>query len=100
MVVLPTDYFCPHCSKKIRDKPLSASFGSQIKIYLISFLLPPLGLWPAFKYLRQPDQKFKTIGAVAIALTFASILISALFIIRGINQINEAVNKQVQNIMF
>lgn len=93
------DVFCPHCGKKIRETPLSSSIGKQIMIYLLSFLLPPLGLWPAFKYLRQKDTKLKFIGIIAVALTFVSIIISAVLIVNVMNDINRQVNEQINNLM-
>ena len=57
-------------------KPLSTSPSKQLLIYLLSVLLPPLGLWPAVKYLRQPDEKSKKIGLAAILLTVISIILT------------------------
>lgn len=70
------DFFCPVCGKKLKEKPLSTSISKQIFIYLLSTLLPPLGLWPAIKYLRQGDNKSKKIGIIAIVLTIISIIIT------------------------
>ena len=84
-VISPSDFFCPSCGKKIKDKPLSTTIGRQIYIYLLSLLLPPLGLWPAFKYLRQPDEKAKKIGIIAVLLTIISIVVSSWFAISFTN---------------
>lgn len=70
------DFFCPVCGKKLKEKPLSTSLSKQLLIYLLSTLLPPLGLWPAVKYLRQPDEKSKKIGITAIILTVISIILT------------------------
>jgi hypothetical protein len=53
--------------------PPATSVSKQIIVYLISFFLAPLGLWYAWKYLKQDDRKSKIIGAVVIALTIVSI---------------------------
>ncbi len=71
-----TDFFCPVCGKKLKEKPLSTSTTKQILIYLLSILLPPLGIWPAIKYLRQSDEKSKKIGIAAIILTVISLVIT------------------------
>jgi uncharacterized membrane protein YvbJ len=73
---LPEDYFCSKCGKKLREKPQPVTVGRQILIYLLSFLLPPLGLWPAVKYLRQKDGKSKAIGYVAVVLTVIATVIA------------------------
>jgi hypothetical protein len=71
------DFFCPNCGKKLKEKTLSTSLMSQILIYCLSIFLPPLGLWPAVKYLKQPDSKSKNIGIIALVLT---IVVSAITI--------------------
>jgi uncharacterized OB-fold protein len=97
--VTEKDSFCPNCGRKIREKALSSTIWKQISIYLLSFLLPPLGLWPGFKYLKQKEQKLKNIGIVAIILTFLSLIIGGIIGIRVANEVNRQVNEQVQNLM-
>lgn len=71
-----TDFFCRACGYKLKEKPLPTSFSKQLSIYLISFFLPPFGLIPAIKYLRQDDNKSKRVGIIAIIITLASVIIS------------------------
>lgn len=75
-IVLNSYYFCPNCGKKLHEPPLSTTIGKQIGLYALSFFIPPFGIIPAFKYLRQSDQQSKIIGIIAIALTFISIIIA------------------------
>src|SRR3989344_8945537 len=74
--VLPIDIFCPACGKKLKNGEFSTGIQKQIGVYLVSFFLPPFGLFPAIKYLRQANPKSKTIGAIALALTVVSILVT------------------------
>ena len=74
--VLPIDIFCPACGKKLKGDRSSLGIQKQIGVYLLSFFLPPFGLFPAIKYLRQADSKSKTIGVIALVLTVISILIT------------------------
>jgi len=74
----PTDFFCPVCGYKIVGGDASTSLFKQISVYLLSLFLPPFGLIPAIKYLKQGDDKSKKIGIVAIVLTVLSIIISFL----------------------
>ena len=67
--VSDTFYFCPNCGKPLKPKAASSSFLTQFGIYALSIFLPPLGLWPGIKYLRQESGKTKAVGAVAIFLT-------------------------------
>jgi predicted RNA-binding Zn-ribbon protein involved in translation (DUF1610 family) len=99
VVVLEKDYYCPNCGRKIREKPLSSGIGKQLIIYAISVFLPPLGLWPGFKYLRQNNQKLKVIGGIAILLTVISTIITAILVVNLMNQVNDQVNQQMQNLM-
>lgn len=71
--VLPEFYFCPNCGKNLREKPLSTSLSSQISIYLLSIVTPPLcfltiGYWHGMKYLKSKDPKAKEIGIISIVL--------------------------------
>ena len=90
-------YFCPNCGKQLRIKPTQTSVMSQIGVYLLSFFLPPLGLWPAYRYLRQSDRKAKTIGWIAVALTVIS-LVLAVWLFQGfINYLNQSINSQLNS---
>jgi small-conductance mechanosensitive channel len=90
-----SDYFCPNCGKKLKEKPLSTTFLKQLLIYFISFFLPPLGIWPAIKYLRQSDEKSKRIGLAALLLTIISIVITGWLTINLINSLNRELGNQL-----
>jgi len=89
------DYFCPVCGKKLKEKPLTTTFSKQLWIYLVSFFLPPLGIWPAVKYIRAPDEKSKRIGWAAIILTIISVLITIRLTMSFINSFNKQLNSQL-----
>lgn len=91
-------YFCPNCGKKVKDQPLSTSFGKQIYIYALSFFLPPFGLWPGIKYLLQRNTKARIIGIIAIALTIASIAIAFKITTDFLNSQVSIVNTQMQQL--
>jgi hypothetical protein len=89
------DFFCPNCGKKIKDKPQSTTVLRQIYVYLLSALLPPLGLWPAVKYLKQKDNKSKMIGYIAVALTVISVVISLWWYFNFIKTATQQINQQL-----
>jgi DNA-directed RNA polymerase subunit RPC12/RpoP len=93
--ILVSDYFCPNCGKKIKDKPLPVTVIRQIFIYLLSFFLPPLGLWPAIKYLKQKDEKSRMIGFITIALTVISIAITVWMTFGFMNVFNQQLNSNL-----
>lgn len=87
-------YFCPNCGKQLKNKPLSTTILKQILIYLLSFLLPPLGLWPAVKYLKQKDGKSRIIGFVAVVLTIISVTIAIWLYLDFMKMLNQQLNRQ------
>ena len=101
---LPSEFYvCPNCQKKIKDPPLSTTTGKQLAIYAISILLPPLGLWPGIKYLRDDDPKAKKIGLAAIVLTVVSFVVStwiSIAVLGTVNKMYTSQIKQYQNLGF
>lgn len=94
--ILPSDYFCPDCGKKLKDKPPSTTFLRQLIVYAISFFLPPFGLWPAIRYLKQQDGKSKKIGLAALFLTIISILLTVWLTASFMNSFNRELNNQLR----
>lgn len=88
-------YFCPNCGKQLQEKPLSTSAMKQIGVYALSLLLPPLGLWPGIKYLRQQDDKAKMVGWVAIILTILSTVVSLILYVQLMHVISQTLNSQL-----
>lgn len=93
--IIALDYFCPNCGKKLKDKPLSASIGKQIFLYLLSFFIPPLGLWPGIKYLKQKDDKSRVVGFIAVLLTIISIFITVFATFGFMNAVNKQLNSNL-----
>jgi hypothetical protein len=87
-----TFYFCPNCGRTLKVKPFSLS--KQIGIYALSFFLPPLGFWPAFKYLRQKDEKTKIVGIIALFLSIISTAITIWLLLGLYNQLNQITQYQ------
>jgi len=83
-------YYCPNCGKNLKAAPVSISVLKQIWIYAISLLLPPLGLWPGIKYLKQSNDKAKTIGLVAIILTIISSAVTIWLTMGLISQVTQS----------
>jgi hypothetical protein len=81
--------FCSNCGKPLRTIPLPTSVPRQIVVYMASFFLAPFGLWFAWKYLRQDDQKSKMIGCIAIAFTIAALAITVWTIAGLFNSFNQ-----------
>jgi len=94
---VPINYtFCPNCGKQLTYKPPSTTLWSQIWIYGVSVLLPPLGMWPGIKYFKSSDPKAQKMGMIAIALTVLSTIVTLwltfAFVQSYINDINSALS--------
>jgi hypothetical protein len=74
--IQPAWYFCPNCGKDLQQKPRPTTALAQVGIYALSVFLPPLGLWPGIKYLREADPRAKQIGMIAIGLTVVSTIVT------------------------
>lgn len=90
------DYFCPNCGTKLKVAPPATTLSKQIEVYLISLLLPPLGLFPAVNYLRQSDQKSKKIGYIAIAITIFSIIVTTIYVLNLYKSFSAGLNSQLE----
>jgi hypothetical protein len=94
--VLVQNYnFCPYCGLKIKEEAISVSITSQIGIYLLSILLPPLGLFPGIKYPRKGNEHAKHVRLIAIFFTILGIILSVWAFYGFIHSINSALNQQI-----
>jgi hypothetical protein len=91
-------YFCPNCGKQLHEKPLSLSFWKQLGIYALSLLLPPLGLWPAVKYLRQKSIAAKLVGVIAIILTIISTVVTLYYFYQIMSQMGKTMNIELNKL--
>ena len=88
-------YFCPNCGKKLKEVPPETTITKQITLYLISFFLPPFGLMPGIKYLRQSDEKSRKIGMISLVLTALSIIITVWYTVKLTQGITSQLNGQM-----
>ncbi|MFA6533261.1 MAG: hypothetical protein WCT22_04680, partial [Patescibacteria group bacterium] len=88
-------FFCPNCSKELKEKVPEVSIAKQILIYFVSFFLAPLGLGWGLKYVRSTDNKVKTIGIISIALTVLSIVLISMVFKGFIDQYTKLLNNIV-----
>lgn len=88
-------FYCPNCGRKLKNAPQSLSITRQIYVYLISLFLPPLGLWPAIRYLFDKRPKAKLIGVIAIVLTIISIFLTFKITTDFLNAQKQIANQQL-----
>jgi hypothetical protein len=90
------DYFCHNCGHILRPRPLSSSVSSLIVLFLKTALLPPLGLFWGWQYLRQRDSTSKIVGYLVIAVTVVELVWLTQTTITAINTANQTINQQFQ----
>ena len=72
------------------------NLANQAVLYIGCLLLPPLGFWWGYKYIKQEDSKSKTIGMIAIVLTIISLI--GVFVVT--KNVIDKVNKQLNSSSF
>ncbi|MBI4037981.1 hypothetical protein HY382_02980 [Candidatus Curtissbacteria bacterium] len=87
-IISQIDISCPKCGKKVKDTSLTTGIQKQFFLYFLSFFLPYFAIWPAIKYLRQPNPTSKKVGVVAIILIITSLLLSVYFTKTLLNSLN------------
>jgi hypothetical protein len=87
-------FFCPTCGKNLRVKPLSTGIATQIGLYAVSVLLPPLFLFWTMKYLKSTDPKAKQIGMISLGLTIAALIIAIWLSIAFTKSLTQDINQQ------
>lgn len=94
------DFYCPHCGKKLKDKPVSTDLWPLVWLFVLSTLLPPLGIGLTIRYIKSEDQKAKSIGWISLMVTGLA-LIAAVYASKAIlDVINSQVSSQMQNYNF
>jgi len=91
-----TAFFCPICGKNLKEKPLSTGIGTQIGLYAVSVLLPPLFIGRTIKYLKSAEPKAKQIGVISLILTIVVLLTTILLSISVAKNMSREVNLQMK----
>lgn len=67
----------------------------QLGIYLLSILLPPLGLFPGISYAKRKNPIARRIGIVAIALTILATIITLWMFFGFMQTVITTLNQQI-----
>ncbi len=98
IVVKPSDYFCSNCGKNLHPVPLGVTLLDQIKLYLGSVFLAPMGIIWGMRYLREKEEKSKIVGVIAMLLSVVTLIVAIQYTVNFANTINSQVDKQLQGI--
>lgn len=98
IVVKLTDYFCSNCGKNLHPVPLGITLIDQVKLYLGSVFLAPMGIFWGMRYLREKEDKPKIVGVVAMLLSVITLIVAIQYSVSFANTINSQVGKQLQGI--
>jgi hypothetical protein len=88
-------FYCPVCGKKVREKPLSTSFGPVFLIFFLCVFLPPFNIGKTIKYMRSPDPKAKKIGLISLAVMFITLIGYGIITYITTTYVMNEVNRQV-----
>ncbi|MFH1899134.1 MAG: zinc ribbon domain-containing protein [Patescibacteria group bacterium] len=86
--IRPTDIFCPTCGKKLPDKNLPFSAMQKIKIYLVSVVLAPLGLYWFVKYFRNENSDKRKTAFITLYLTLFTLTTLTIISYYYVKQLN------------
>ena len=98
IAVRPTDYFCFNCGKNLHAAPPGTTTTDQIKLYLGSVFLVPMGIFWGLRYLRVDNGRSKIVGIIAMALSVVTFIVAVRYTVNLVNTINSQVEKQLQGI--
>lgn len=78
--ISPNDVFCSHCGAKIPGRDTALSNKQKVKIYIVSVILAPLGIYWFFKYFRSEDPQKKKIAYhvlwITILITISMVILT------------------------
>ena len=88
------DTFCSHCGTQIStSKPISKA--QKIKVYVLSFLLAPFGLYWFFKYRNEEDPEKKLVAKRVLWITIAAVIFVIATSITAANSYNKLINSYI-----
>lgn len=98
--VVAEQYFCPFCGKKLKNPPVSMSLRSLVWLFVLSTILPPLGIGLTIRYIKAEDEKAKRIGWISLIVTAIAVVVMVLLSISAMNSATQQINSQMQNYQF
>lgn len=94
------DYFCPHCGKKLKEKPAAMELWPLVWLFVLSSLLPPLGIGLTIRYIRSEDERARSVGWISLFVTIVALIVSILIAKSVMDSVNQQINTQMQNYNF
>jgi uncharacterized membrane protein YvbJ len=76
--ISPNDVYCSGCGNKLPDREAPFTTTQKIKMYFLSIVLAPFGLYWFFKYFKDPNTEKKK---VAYSILYISIFMVVVLVI-------------------
>ena len=70
-----TDKFCPKCGNRLPESNSSFTVGQKVKIYLLSVILAPLGLYWFFKFYKNENPEKRRVAFYSLYITIFMIVV-------------------------
>lgn len=71
------------------------TLGKKVGLYIFSILIPPFGIIPAIRYIRNSDPSIKKVGITLLILTLIAFIVNVWIGIYFMNTLNETINQQL-----
>lgn len=88
-------FFCIHCGKKLKSKPVGIGLLPQLWLYFLSLCLPPLGIGLTIRYIKDDSSKAKKIGWISLLMTVVSIVFAIFAAVALIQNMNSLIEQQI-----
>ena len=85
--IIPTDTFCSSCGNKLPEEDIAFSKTQRIKIYLVSIVVAPFGLYWFFKYFKNNNADKRKTAFVAFYLTIVTLFVVTVISYYYVNQL-------------
>ncbi len=70
-----TDKFCPNCGNRLPESNSSFTVGQKVKLYLLSVILAPLGLYWFFKFYKNENPEKRRVAFYSLYITIFMIVV-------------------------
>jgi len=81
-IITDKDAFCSHCGAQLVFNT-DLSKAQKTKVYILSFLLAPFGLYWFFKYNKEDDSDKKLVARRVVWITIAAVVVMLLLGIKS-----------------
>ena len=76
------------------------TFSSLLWLFILSTLLPPLGIGRTIRYIKAEEENANIVGWISLVVTAIAIVVMVLLSISTMNSVNQQINTQLNGLSF